>query len=165
MMEGGIYMAILDAKELAAYIKHAYKQKVNHAIPPIKLQKSLYFLFAYWGGFVRKGNNNPDFSEIVSSDYQENLFDNRIEAWVYGPVVPDVYYLDDTIIEKEEINVDSYLKCFIDDLLEDLFNVSDFKLVELSHNDLAWKNNFNYDDTFHNNEIPKEEIIAEYARK
>ena len=44
-MVEGIYMAILDAKELAAYIKHAYKQKVNHAIPPIKLQKSLHFLY------------------------------------------------------------------------------------------------------------------------
>jgi len=158
-------MAITDAKNLAAYIKHAYFQKTNKPIPPIKLQKSLYFLFAFWGGFVRKGNNNPKFSEITLSNYDEVLFNNRIEAWVYGPVIPDVYCIEDAIAENGNLNIDSYIKNFIDSLLEDLFNVSDFKLVELSHNDLAWKNNFDYESEFHNKEISKEDIISEYARK
>lgn len=159
-------MAIIDAKELAAYIKYKYTEQTgNLDIPPIKLQKALYFLLAYWGGFIRKGTNNPDFSEISSHDYDEILFDNRIEAWVYGPVVPDVYAIETSIEPNSKIDVDEYIKNFIDGLLEDIFKVSDFKLVELSHNDLAWKNHFDYDEEYHNQEITKEEIISEYARR
>lgn len=159
-------MAIINAKELASYIKFKYKEQIGtSAIPPIKLQKSLYFLLAYWGGFIRKGARNPEFSEIVSYNYDEVLFENRIEAWVYGPVVPEVYAIEESITPNCEIDVDEYIKNFIDELLEDIFKVSDFKLVELSHNDLAWKNNFDYDAEYHNQEITKEEIISEYARR
>lgn len=158
-------MAITNAKDLTAYIKLSYKNQTQKEISPIKLQKSLYFLFAFWGGFIRKGNNNPEFSEINSFDYDDILFDETIEAWVYGPVVPDIYYVENDILENDNLKVDSFVRSFIDDLLEDLFKISDFKLVELSHNDLAWKNNFDYEDTFHNNEITKEEIIDEYSKK
>ena len=159
-------MAIIDAKELAAYIKYKYTEQTGiENIPPIKLQKALYLLLAYWGGFIRKGTINPDFSEICLHDYDEILFDNRIEAWVYGPVVPSVYAIQDSIIPNANIAVDDYIKSFIDELLEDIFKVSDFKLVELTHNDLAWKNNFDYDAEFHNQQITVEEIISEYARR
>ena len=50
-------MAIVDAKELASYIKYKYNEQFgNSNIPPIKLQKSLYFLLAYWGGFISPRN-------------------------------------------------------------------------------------------------------------
>ena len=54
---------IFDAKELASYIKYKYSilpNKISQEISPLKLQKSLYFCFAYWGGFVRKGKNMVD---------------------------------------------------------------------------------------------------------
>lgn len=50
---------IVNAKELAFYISDLYISKYSKEISPIKLQKSLYFTFAYWGGFeekVRKTN-------------------------------------------------------------------------------------------------------------
>jgi len=160
-------MAELDAKELAAYIQKKYLDTYEREISPIKLQKSLYFLFAYWGGFVRKSKLYPEAVEESFSKYNEYLFDEEFEAWVYGPVVPTVYreknlerFYNDKLFEGKE-----QLKEFVDDLLKDLFLTSDFSLVDISHSDNSWKNNFDYNDKFHDKKIDKEQIIEEYSRK
>ena len=134
------------------------------------MQKSLYFLFAYWGQYIRKNKENQDSVEVDYSNYSEFLFDDRIEAWTYGPVLPDVFiaeksgflevdtennYLEDDIIKKE----------FVDNLLYQLFEIDDFGLVRLSHEDECWKRNYKETDEKHNREIPKEEIINEYSAK
>lgn len=158
---------IVDAVDLAKYIKYKYymlPNKVTDEISPLKLQKSLYFCFAYWGGFVRKGKNKQNELNIKYSEY---LFNNRIEAWVYGPVIPDVYHEKEITMEdgKKIFDGNEYVKDFIDGILDDVLNTSDFKLVSVSHEDKCWKNNFRKSEIFHNNEIPKEEIIKEYAKQ
>ena len=160
-------MGELKAKELAAYIQKKYYEEKHQEISPIKLQKTLYFLFAYWGGMVRKSKLYPNAVEESFKNYCEYLFDEDFEAWVYGPVVPAVYHEDNIAKFYNEKMFDGKekLKEFIDDLLKELFNTGDFTLVDVSHSDNSWKNNFNYDDEFHNNKIDKEEIISEYARK
>ena len=57
------------------------------------------------------------------------------------------------------------VKEIVDNVIQDTFQVNDFKLVDISHCDNAWKNKFDYEETYHNNEIDKREIIEEYARK
>ena len=160
-------MAELDVKELAAYIQKKYFDKYQREISPIKLQKSLYFLFAYWGGMVRKAKIYPDAVEEDFSKFSEYLFNYEFEAWVYGPVVPTVYKEENLIkfYNEEMFKKKKKIKEFIDDLLNDLFGTGDFTLVEISHKDNSWKNNFNYDAEFHNTIINKEDIINEYARK
>lgn len=160
-------MGELNAKELAAYIQKKYYEEKHQEISPIKLQKTLYFLFAYWGGMVRKARLYPNAVEESFKNYCEYLFDDDFEAWVYGPVVPVVYHEDNIAKFYNEKMFDGKekIKEFIDDLLKELFDTGDFTLVDVSHSDNSWKNNFNYDDEFHNNKIDKEEIIAEYARK
>lgn len=163
-----------EAIKLAAYIKDKYleypkniKQKI---ISPIKLQKSLYFLFAYWGKFIRENRENPDSVEVDYSKYNENLFDERIEAWTYGPVVPEVF-ISDKIGYLENVNTCGYLeddsvkKDFIDNLLDQLFEIDDFGLVNISHQDECWKRHYIKEDKKHNKEIPKEEIINEYCNQ
>ena len=160
-------MAILKAKDLAAYIQKKYEEKKGMEISPIKLQKSLYFLFAYWGGLVQKSCTYPASVEENFSNYDRYLFEEEIEAWVYGPVVPCVYrennisaYYRDNLFDNL-----SKVKEFVDSLLNELFDTSDFTLVEIAHNDEAWKNNFSHKSQFHNNIIPKEDIIQEYVAK
>lgn len=156
---------ILDARTLACYIKNYYLSKFKREISPLKLQKALYFCFAYWGGFMRKSNKFKDSKEI-QLDYSEYLFDNVIEAWVYGPVVPDVYHEKD-LTKFEDKNLfagKEYLQEYIDNVLDDILSVNDFKLVEISHEDECWKKHFKKKNIFHNAEIPKEDIIAEYAK-
>ena len=158
---------IFKASDLASYIKYRYSimsDRISDDISPLKLQKSLYFCFAYWGGFIRKGQNKKSELDISYSEY---LFDEVIEAWVYGPVVPDVYHNKSIEIsdKKDIFKGKEYVKEFIDGILNDVLVVSDFKLVEASHNDSCWKKNFKKSDIFHNKEIPKEEIIREYANQ
>lgn len=160
-----------EAIKLAAYIKDKYleypKNIKQRVISPIKLQKSLYFLFAYWGKFIRENVENPDSVEVDYSKYNENLFDDRIEAWTYGPVVPSVFGRDKTEY-LENVNIDGYLeddivkKDFIDNLLDQLFEIDDFGLVNISHQDECWKKYYIKEDKKHNKEMPKKEIIDEY---
>ncbi len=154
---------LVKAKELACYISEYYNEKTGKIISPIKLQKSLYFCFAYWGGFVRKSKlQNTE----ITIEKSEILFDENIEAWVYGPVVPEVYreskiyqYKNDNLFENNE-----EVKEFIDGILDDIKDVSDFKLVEVSHGDNCWRKNFNPNCSTHNTIIDKEDIISEYAK-
>lgn len=158
---------ILDVKELAAYIQKKYYDEKQKEISPIKLQKSLYFLFAYWGGLVRKAKMYPNAVEDNFDGFSEYLFNGDFEAWVYGPVVPIVYkeknisdFYNEKLFEGKE-----KVKEFVDDILKSLFDTGDFTLVDISHSDNAWKNNFRYDEEYHKNIINKEDIIEEYARK
>lgn len=164
-----------SAIKLAAYIRKSYidnqKDIINREISPIKLQKSLYFLFAYWGVYVRSNRNNKDSVEVDYSSYRDYLFNEDIQAWTYGPVIPEVYkaqkedckefknvednYLEDKIVLKE----------FIDGLLPQLFEIDDFGLVRISHEDDCWKKNYNPQDIKHNRVIDKEDIINEYITK
>ena len=82
-----------EASDLACYISQKFYDKYGYEISSIKLQKSLYFLFAYWGGFVNKSCANfADDRECQEMNkYKRYLFNDRIEAWTYGPVVPEIY--------------------------------------------------------------------------
>lgn len=162
------YKSEFKANELAKYINYKYLQipnRVTKEISPLKLQKSLYFCFAYWGSFIYRGEKEQSELKLPFSKY---LFSEKIEAWVYGPVVPDVYHSNEYL---EECNPDEmfknkeYIRDFIDGILKDVLEISDFRLVELSHQDKCWQNSFNPEDSRHNKEIDKDEIIREYARE
>lgn len=161
--------ALYNALDLSCYIAKEYFNKYNRKISNIKLQKSLYFLFAYWGGFMAQ-NKLGDVEETFN--YTEYLFGDRIEAWTYGPVIPKVYHdFDDYYNESNILNIQTmlganeFVKSFIDDLLSEIFPLSDFKLVDISHDDNCWKDNYNTKDQRHNKEISKEAIINEYINK
>lgn len=158
---------IMDARTLAYYIKTKYFDKYECEISKIKLQKALYFLFAYWGSLIRKSSQNPEFVEEDLSKKDEYLFQNVIEAWVYGPVVPDVYRKidEERYTDYSVITSDIFLKETIDSILEDLFSIADFKLVSISHEDLCWQRSFNPEDQKHCTEIDKDRIIEEYAKR
>lgn len=159
-------MALMDAINLAQYIKYKHNEISHKEISHLKLQKALYFCFGYWGGFVRNGKQSSKLSEIDLSNEDEILFNNRIEAWVYGPVVPDVYRIQDSILPVSEFPINNEIaQNYVDGVLNDVLRASDFRLVEESHEDDAWKNHFDFEELMHSNEIPKEEIIKEYARK
>lgn len=164
-----------EAIKLALYIKEKYleypENKNKIEISPIKLQKSLYFLFAYWGQYIKKNQENSNSVEVDYSTYDKYLFNDNIEAWTYGPVVPVVFraekehLLDNKKVEEDYLKEDYVKKEFIDFLLPQLFAISDFGLVDLSHQDECWKNHYDENEEMHNNVIPKDEIIDEYYNK
>lgn len=170
MKNSNVYCNAID---LALYICEKYKSKHKHEISGIKLQKSLYFLFAYWGAFVRKSNSDNSVEEKI--ELPEYLFNDEIEAWTYGPVVSNVYrnieiiknFSDESeIVEiKQKLSQNNSIFGFINDLLKDIFEISDFKLVDMSHQDKCWKDNYIESDERHNRIINKESIINEYFSK
>ena len=165
--------AFFEAKVLANYINHFYKKNINSTgnVSDIVLQKTLYFLFAYWGGFIRQGilDNNQEIE-----GQPEYLYNDKIEAWTYGPVLPEIYklrkqellFVDNAEEEIENVFGENlFMKDIIDGLLSDILKVDPFRLVTISHMDKCWKNNYSVEDEKHNKEIPKEEILEEYGNK
>ncbi|MCI8575626.1 MAG: DUF4065 domain-containing protein [Bacilli bacterium] len=159
-----------DVIDIANYISNKYKNTYNANISPLKLQKVLYLIFAEWGSFVRNSINNLESVEIDLNDYNEYLFNSEFEAWMYGPVLPEVYYTFEMNEDQKPEDIfdtieKKYVQSFIDDFSETLFKISDFRLVDITHEDQCWKNHFHAENTHHNEMIPKEEIIREYAAR
>lgn len=157
---------IFNALDLAGYLNYLHNIKYSRNISPLKLQKSLFFLFGEWGAFVSKSRENGAGDGEQLLHFQNYLFNENIEAWVYGPVVREVFEKFDNNIINEEQFLDTenkkYIGQFIRDLASELFEISDFKLVELTHQMSCWKNNFDEKETTHNTVINKEDIINEF---
>lgn len=79
--------------------------------------------------------------------YGKRLFHNNIEAWMYGPVVPDLYEKTKTY-EKNPIPLDAFLQDFPKleknekDILDEIFQVygqfSAWKLADMTHKESPW---------------------------
>lgn len=149
--------------------RYLYSIKPN--ISPLKLQKGLYFLFAFHGAVYRNKTEEGVFegSNGASSRY---LFDSEIQAWKYGPVVPEVYFAQrdsesyfshESVIEAiEEISKNEEIKSFIDDIFGQIDEVSDFTLVDRSHRDDSWQKAYQVEQS---TPMDKEAIIQEYITK
>lgn len=101
---------------------------INELHPePLKLQKLLYLAQGFSYAFNDK-----------------ELFPEEIEAWVHGPVVPQVYY-EYSIFKYNPINIDFELPEFDSETLEILNYVADNYskydskfLEEMTHNQEPW---------------------------
>lgn len=120
-----IYNAIQIAKYMVNKCTHE-----NCPISNLQLQIMLYFL----QGESYKSREQP-------------LFTNRIEAWPYGPVVPDVYYLYSAsgavpicmFYEDAEANINPQDRQWMDPLIERYNNMEVWDLIDLSRSeDGAW---------------------------
>ncbi|WP_340018375.1 type II toxin-antitoxin system antitoxin SocA domain-containing protein [Paenibacillus sp. FSL H3-0457] len=153
-----------DVDTVASYLYH-----INPSISPLKLQKGLYFLFAYHGALYGEKVEDGVFEGTIGMP--KYLFDAEFEAWQYGPVIRYVYFSDrdgDYVADnkpekaKFEIEKEPEVKKFIDELFEQIDSVSDFKLVDRSHQDEAWKSAYKKgQSTPMNNEL----IIQEYREQ
>ncbi|WP_431785765.1 Panacea domain-containing protein [Paenibacillus lactis] len=156
------YMFSVDT--LASYL---YSLKNN--ISPLKLQKSLYFLFAYHGALYTQETGEGVFEGTsVAPKY---LFNAQFEAWQYGPVIRQVYnndkrgiYSSPDMIEAatKEVESEPEVKKFIDELFMQIDSVSDFKLVDRSHQDDSWKEAYSQGQS---TLMDNEQIIQEYQEK
>lgn len=135
---------MLDSKELGAYIYNKYMDEYNTVISPIKLHKSLYFLYSYYQMLRR--DIDDGLIEVSIDDYSlipKELCEFNFEAWAFGPVDTKVYYSDreffigfDKDIFSDYNNI---IKEYVDVLLDNIFNTNDFTLINMSKEDNAWK--------------------------
>ncbi len=126
---------LCNKNEVVPYIVSKYESKYNDKISSIKLQKALYFIFA-------------EVSSKTSLITEENenvayLFDANFEAYPYGPIDKDVYmdFKTNNIPTSENLQLDinEGIIQYIDELLAEIFELSDFRLIDISHEDKEWK--------------------------
>lgn len=162
IIKGGINMEenvlFKNVDDLISYLYHRFPEQTP--LSPLKLQKMLYFLFAYYGAAMVDTD--------MSSTLPKYLFMENFEAWKYGPVIKEVYqknkegyYSNIQSFDSSEINDE--LLSFIDEMFVQINEISDFSLVQRSHLDKAWKEKFDKEDDYHGNQMSKDQIIEEYS--
>ena len=118
-----------NAIAVAGYIIE-YEHSKDRLISNLKLQKLLYFVQAQF--FI---------------EYGKPCFGNKIEAWSFGPVVPDVYHtykiygsLDITKLE-DGINIDDISdehKETINSVSETFSDTPVYEMVDITHHQTPW---------------------------
>jgi uncharacterized phage-associated protein len=123
-----------SADNVAKYLIYLASQvfvgdnKEREGVTNLKLQKLLYFAQAYYLGKLGKP-----------------LFNDPIEAWEYGPVVPVVYkkyrkYSNKPIVkEKDESNLSESDKEQLKNVWELFGGYSAGRLVDIAHAHSPWK--------------------------
>lgn len=115
-----------SALDVAKYVIN-HEHTKNRAITNLRLQKLLYFVQAN-----------------VLVDTKKPCFDDEMEAWDYGPVVPAVYneycrFKSQAIDSAEEYDIsDSSIKDIIDGVLDFLSDTDTFELVQITHSQTPW---------------------------
>lgn len=151
MNQEGTFMKVLsNAVEVAEFMV-AYAYNKEKPISNLQLQKILYFL---WIEYYKKN--------------QIYLFSEKFAAWLFGPVIPEVYYEFCAygglpITESFEIDLkNDAAEKFIKHFVDKYSGADPFKMVAQSHQEgHAWDLIFNKDGkgTGNRTPIPFELII------
>ncbi|MEX1035963.1 MAG: type II toxin-antitoxin system antitoxin SocA domain-containing protein [Sneathiella sp.] len=114
------YSAITIADEILKIAKRKDK-----SLTPLQLMKLVYIAHG-WSLALR----------------DVDLFPDRIEAWKFGPVIPDLYHATKHFgrkeipldrISDEPSNVDGDTRSFLEDVFEKYGHLSGFSLSSLTH--------------------------------
>lgn len=137
-----------DVRVLAKLVRKISSREMT----PLRLQKTLYFIFAFYGATLGKlsPENQEENKFEGSANYPKYLFEECFEAWQYGPVLKSIYtinkYNQEEILEAEEWEPKDEKDRAIYDLIEQVVKqtdeMGDFTLVERTHEDTTWKNAF-----------------------
>ncbi len=121
----------MDALKVAEYIISLTNEEAGDTISNLKLQKLLY----YSQGFHLAIHGKP-------------LFENEIQAWQHGPVVPDVYdeykkHGSSSIPRNEDADLsdivaDETAKEVIDEVYSVYGQFSAWKLRDMTHQESPW---------------------------
>ncbi|KKL28207.1 hypothetical protein LCGC14_2377470 [marine sediment metagenome] len=130
-------MATLTCFDVADYFLSLTDEDAGDLISNLKLQKLVY----YAQGFYLALYNKP-------------LFEESIEAWMHGPVIPKLYrkykkHGDSYIPKPNSFNIDKYNgkpRELLDEVYRELGQYSAWKLRSTTHEELPWKNAYQQGD-------------------
>lgn len=136
------YKAIDVANYILWYANENHK---NAMVTALKLHKLVYYVAARY-----------------ANDFNEFLFEEKIEKWQYGPVTPSVYhafkgrgynhiskpaakfeFTEEGFkqVEFDSDAIDAEEKTLFNEVIDQLINKTARYLVEATHREDAWKNN------------------------
>jgi len=134
------------ALEIAQYIINKCINSGN-PVSNLQLQKILYYV---QGEYMKKKNGEP-------------LFEDRMEAWQYGPVIPNVYYnynchsSSSIVVKQNDVELEEFESQIIDPIISEKSIYSAWSLVEKTHSEKPWNSSYE--------EGKKNEITNECLRK
>lgn len=122
-----------DLNEIVEYILWSAREflKVDYDVSNMKLNKLLYYI-----------------QMISIGRYNIKMFDEQIEAWQHGPVIPSVYhrYKDNysNAITPPSINPTNKLSniqvSVIDEVIKRYGAMSAYQLRNMTHSEMPWQN-------------------------
>ncbi len=127
-------------------------EKFGETVTNMKLQKLTYYAYAWF---------------LVEKSNREALFNEDIEAWQYGPVIPCVYdqfksYGADAIKNpsSDEIQLNDIEKQIIEDVFKIYGQKNAIELMEMTHNEAPWRESY---EEGKNNSISRALIFNFYS--
>lgn len=111
----------MPALEIAKYVIEEALTK-GFPVSNLKLQKMLYFI-----------------QGVMLIEYEERAFDEKIEAWQYGPVVPDVYFAYSSygaspiLLRYPDIDLNVRVQVAANVVIDSFLKKSAFALVNETH--------------------------------
>ncbi|CAM8505744.1 TPA: Panacea domain-containing protein [Morganella morganii] len=145
---------MLTCFDVADYFLSRCDDESGDTISNMKLQKLVY----YAQGFSLALLGHP-------------LFENKIEAWMHGPVVPDLYHQykshgNCALPAPESVDESKFSEDELD-LLNEVWDVfgqfSAWKLRNMTHEESPWKGN--YVEGVGGSEIPLEDMAEYFATR
>lgn len=150
-------------------VKYLYTRLSNPT--QIKVQKTLYLLYAFYGATYGKIKDNSEESDFEGQEYPKELFPANFEAWRYGPVEVDVYNSEklgeyknssDTELDNGTPEMKNIIE-FTNNIVEQTDSIDDFGLVDRTHQDDCWLDL--YREGILHIKMINDDIIEEYAQK
>lgn len=127
---------MLEAKEIAKYFlsKDKEKELFNTKVIILNGRKC-------YEGNVRLNKYLYFAQTVYLAKYGQLLFDEDILAYDNGPFVKEVLdkYAEIQSEKNSEVSLDENIKTFLDKIYEALKQATCEELVEISHEDTAWK--------------------------
>lgn len=123
----------MTSTDVANYFIAITSEDAGDAMSNLKVQKLVY----YAQGFHLALYGKP-------------LFDEEIEAWLHGPVVPSLYhtykdYKANPLPPPEGLDIDT-IPSNVRELLDDVYNVygqySAWKLRQMTHDEPPWRDHY-----------------------
>lgn len=140
-----------DVNEIARYFLAKQEPDEGDLISHLKLQKLCY----YAQGLAIATRHVP-------------LFKSRLEAWLHGPVIPDLYKVykacgNDAIPPVTDLDVGSFKpedRMILDDVYNYYGQFSAWRLRQMTHGEAPWKEAFERDM---NNEISLDSMVEHFS--
>lgn len=131
----------------------------SHPVNAMQVQKLVYYCHAY-----------------NLALYDEPLIREKVQAWVHGPVVRELWELHrgQIAVTQDELraraerdgysfsSLSSNQKLVVDAVCEALGGLTGWQLRNRTHEEDPWKDHFDREDTFHDRAIPEEDMRQYY---
>lgn len=125
---------MLNCYQVADYFLSLQDEDAEDFISNLKLQKLVYYAQGFWLAL-----------------YKDPLFNEEIEAWMHGPVIPTLYhhykaFKSERIPVPEDMDFTCYTRQhreLFDEIYALYGQYSAWKLREMTHNESPWINNVN----------------------